>query len=186
MSIRKIWEDRIESLETAKDFFCDIRRNITALPLTYLKTKILEKSCKILDVGAWTWYLVRYLQNEWYYAKWIDKYRIDENIELWDIENMAFQDKEFDLIFSHLVFDENEYPFQWRNIDWVTTRKRMLSEIHRVLSPFWLYYALEPIHSKKIEKDYRTDWYKALMIPNYIKYGWKFFPKLANPKDIIL
>jgi len=135
--------------------------------LTDLLTIFQNRTCKILEIGAWDGTFLQALKNNWFSdIKWLDKetYRakwndwVDEEVEklikMWIIQNMGFRDKEnkdftdntYDIVVSKLVFDHGCYREQKH--EWF--REMMLWEVHRVLKPNGLYFANERHQRREI------------------------------------
>ncbi len=185
----RIWEDRISTLDLGFGFFNEMLEDINYLPLLKLNKKIQDKTCKILDIWSWLGFFVEAWIKKGYNITWVDNFPRSPLVEWGEIHNLNFRDWEFDLVFSHLVFDHKEYPQQQRSImkHWITMREAMISEAHRVLHPMWLYYALEPISKKEIEDTwYRIPHRSNLFIPEYCKKNtWRFIPRISPPIEII-
>lgn len=150
--------------------------------LTDLQEKIRDKSARILEVGCWNWIFLDTLLSAWFKnIRWLDmfprhSFQRKDLEEIVECDCLQFprspikKEERFDIVCSHLVFDESCYREQQN--EWF--RDAMLEGIYNFLSPTWLYFASENHDRGKIiasinKIPYRWNTYLW-------EYGWVFLP----------
>lgn len=156
------WEDCTSS-EIAAERMLTIERECDQNWLVHVANKVRDKSIRILEVWSWDGTFMDTLyQKGFKNIRGLDMnprhYRkfdyLDEFIDIEALWMLREPEDPFDLVCSHLVFDESVYRDQQNE----GFREYMLRGIYSQLTTNWVYYASERHDKSKIRDSIEEIW----------------------------